>query len=348
MSTEKKIIFVAPFLNAFIKKDLDFLNQNFAVQTNSYSWEQKAKTPLFLIHQFFYFLFNTPNTDVVLIQFGGYWSLIPTIFGKIYRKPVFIVLHGTDCANIPSINYGSLRKKALRLFCGLSYKYATRLLPVSESLIKVENTYNSIEQHQGIRNHFPNLSTPHTTIPNGLDIEKWTESSVEKEKNSFISVFTNKQFILKGGDLIIEAAKLLPNCKFYMVGVNQPNTIEDLPENILFLGRLEFSELQKLYQKAQYHLQLSIFEGFGLALCEAMLNKCIPIGSSVNAIPTIIGETGYTIKTRSLSALTNTIKIAIANNNHIQLGIDAQNRIKELYPSENRQMKLLSVIKESL
>ena len=41
-------------------------------------------------------------------------------------------------------------------------------------------------------------------------------------------------------------------------------------------------KLRNYYSKSQFHFQLSMYEGFGLALCEAMLCRCIPIGSSVN------------------------------------------------------------------
>ena len=184
MNSKQKIVFVAPFLNSFIKNDLDLLSQEFTIITNTYRWDKKIATPLFLIHQFFFFLLRTPSVSSIVIQFGGYWSLIPTLFGKLYNKPVFIILHGTDCASLPSIGYGSYRKTVLKLFCKLSYKFTTKLLPVSDSLIKTTNTYsnNKQEELQGVYNHFPKLTTPYTTISNGLEIKKWNTTEPIKEQ----------------------------------------------------------------------------------------------------------------------------------------------------------------------
>ena len=142
--------------------------------------------------------------------------------------------------------------------------------------------------------HFPNLNTPHLVIPNGLDETFWNcESSSIKDENKCIAVFSKSQFYLKGGDLIIELAKHLPEIKFQIVGIDGNDNLHSAPDNVAFSGRLNHIELRKAYREAQFHFQLSLFEGFGLSLCEAMLCECIPIGSSVNMIPQIIGDTGF-------------------------------------------------------
>lgn len=350
MIKKEKLIFVAPILNSFIKKDYQILKQEFKVVKNIYSWHQKILTPVFLIRQFFYFLFITPSCSCILIEFGGYWSLIPSIFGKIYNKPTFIVIHGTDGCSIPSINYGSYRKKILAIFCEYSFKYAHRLLPVSDSLMKIKNTYSDIksEELQGVLNHFPSIKTPYTTLYNGLDINTWKVDKVVKEEASFITVFTNTQFLRKGGDLILSIAKKNRHCKFYMAGMTRPNHIEDISANVIFLGKLNPEELKTYYKKSRFNLQLAVFEGFGLALCEGMLSQCIPIGSSVNAIPQIIGDTGYILKTKDINKLQLLINKALSDKNKDERGKRAQERIKSLYPLEKRQKKLIEIIKVAI
>ncbi len=350
MSKKEQLIFVAPVLNSFIKKDHDILSQEFEVVNNVYSWDKKVFTPLYLIQQFFYFLFKTPSCSAIVIEFGGYWSLLPTIFGKIYNKPTFIVIHGTDGCSLPSINYGSYRKTLLRIFCKYSFQFAHRLLPVSDSLMQIKNAYSNIksEEDQGVLNHFPSIKTPHTTLYNGLDIDTWSVDTVVKEAASFITVFTNPQFLRKGGDLILSIAEKNKHCKFYMAGMTRPNHVENISDNVIFLGKLSVEELQTYYKKARFNFQLAVFEGFGLALCEGMLSQCIPIGSSVNAIPHIIGDTGYILEFKDIDQLQLIIDKALSDNNKDERGKQAQQRITELFPFEKRQERLIEIIKEAL
>jgi len=48
---------------------------------------------------------------------------------------------------------------------------------------------------------------------------------------------------------------------------------------------------------------LSNFEGFGVAICEAMLCKCVPIVSDVNFLPEIIGDSGFVLRKRDKKML---------------------------------------------
>ena len=292
-----KILYIYPSASSFVKNDIAILSKKYNIITNSYSWDKKFFVPFYLLHQFFFLIFNIRSIKNIIISFGGYWSLLPSIIGKLVNTPVFIILNGTDCASIPSLNYGSLRKSLLRTACELSYKYASALLPVSSSLIKTKNTYysnsKSDETNQGYKYFFPKISTKSIIINNGVDSAFWKRLPyIKKEPKSFISVFSESQFVLKGGDLILKISKKFPDCSFYIVGSKQPILTEEY-KNVHFLGKLSPKELKQYYNKSRFHFQLSIFEGFGMALCEAMLCECVPIGSSVNIIPDIIGDTGF-------------------------------------------------------
>ncbi len=342
---KEKLLFVCPRINKFIQNDIDILAKDFDVRLNCYPWKKKWLIPALLIYQLFSILWSILSIRKIFIEFGGYWSLIPSIIGKIFRKPVFIVLHGTDCASMPSINYGSLRKKLIKLFCGISYENATQLLPVSNSLVFVINDYNFSDKYQGFKHFFPKLKTGYKVIPNGLDINYWTPSPrLIKESNSFIAVFSENQFILKGGDLILELSYLFPNCTFSIAGLDQPKELTNIPDNLLFLGRLSSDELRSEYQKARYHLQLSMFEGFGLSLCEAMLSEAVPIGSEVNIIPEIINQTGWIVKKRCIKELELVVKDALSSTDLEERGKKARARIISKYSGANRE----TLIKKSV
>ena len=347
MNNQKTILFVTPILNNFVLNDLGILTSEYKVIQNTYDWYRKYLTPFFLIHQFFFIAINIARINKIIIEFGGYWSLIPSLFGNLFDKKTIIICHGTDCASIPSLKYGSLGKKYINFFCKISYRLADLICPVSESLIKVENNFhiNIKERKQGILNFFPSLNTPFKVIYNGLDIEFWKDNKYKKRKNTFVSVLSEKQYFLKGADLIYELAIKFKNYNFEIIGLEQPNFLDNVPENLTFSGKIKQKNLIKKYYQSEFYLQLSSFEGFGLSLCEAMLCNCIPIGSSVNMIPEIIGNNGYILKERDINKLFEIIKIATNSKNKNIMRKKARNSIIERFKLTSRKKILLHTLK---
>lgn len=346
MNRKHIVLFVAPSLPSFVKNDIRILSEKYNVIQNIYNWKKKQLTPFYLIHQIFFFLKKAPGAKAIFISFGGLWSAIPSLIGKITGTPVFIILNGTDCAALPALKYGSLRKKTIRTACRISYQSCDLLLPVSESLVKIKNTYHADDQdaYQGFKHFFPKLKTRHMTIHNGLDTDFWKRpENVTKEAENFVAVFNNNQYFLKGGDLIMEVAKKFPDCRFRIAGCNTPVEEIDVPSNVTFLGKIKPDELKELYSRSRYHLQLSIFEGFGYALGEAMLCECIPIVSSVNMLPEIAGEAGFVLEKRDVRLLENTIRKALNVQNSHELGKIARQHIVNNYSLERRKDNLLSI-----
>lgn len=342
-----KLLFIAPQLNGFIKNDLSLLEPRFDITTSVYNWYNKFLVPYNLAKQFFFLILFCRKFDRIMIHFGGYWSLLPVLFGKIVKIPTYVVLHGTDSASIPSIQYGSIRKFFPRMFCRWTYHHASILLPVSDSLIETENNYsNDSRSLQGIRNYFPDININYQVIHNGLDIDFWKPMESKRKPHAFISVFTIHQFNLKGGDLIIEIARERKDLSFILVGISEKEAnrrISNIPSNVHFKGIVNKKELRSLFSSCKMHLQLSLFEGFGLALCEAMLCECVPIGSSVNMIPEIIGESGFILKNKDKTQLLNIIDQRI-NYNLDKLGQMARKRIMNNYSNDIRKKNLLKIL----
>ena len=136
--------------------------------------------------------------------------------------------------------------------------------------------------------------------------------------------------------------------KFQIVGIEDNDNLHSAPDNVVFSGRLNHIELRKAYRKAQFHFQLSLFEGFGLSLCEAMLCECIPIGSSVNMIPQIIGDTGFILNQKKIDLLIDIMKKAIATNNKEDLGKKARQRIVENFNADISIHNFLNALKVCL
>ncbi len=104
------------------------------------------------------------------------------------------------------------------------------------------------------------------------------------------------------------------------MGLNKLSYLHEENENVFFLGKLTPERLRNYYNKSQFYIQLSIFEGFSVALCEAMLCGCIPIGSSVNVIPEIIGDSGFIFHKKDITELENLIHKVLSVEHKDELG----------------------------
>ena len=341
-----ELIYITSSRSSFVEVDLAILSKHYRLVVSIYPWKKKWLLPFLMLRQVGFLMSRCFSVKLIIISSAGYWSLIPVLFGKIFAVPVYIILNGSDCAALPLINYGNLRKPLLKSVCRKSLELADLLLPVSESLVMTQNTYYSPEviDRQGYHHFFPGINTEYHVIFNGLNHNYWeTENAAEKEGNSFISVFSASQYILKGGDLIVEIARRFPDCIFYMAGLKHPPDASDGSPNIRFLGHLSASELREYYRRSRFHFQLSIFEGFGCTLCEAMLCECIPIGSAVNIIPMIIGDTGLILEHRDADLLETIINRALAIHDKHESAVMARRRVIENFSIENREKQLVSV-----
>ena len=338
---KERLLFIYPKKFTFINTEIKILSDNYELISQDQNWNNKLLLPINFIRQFFFLIFNITKVNTILISFGGYSSYLPSVIGRFFGKKVAIVVHGTDCVSFPEINYGNLRKPLMRWFTRKSYKNANIILPVSESLVYTENNFFSHNTMKfGYSYHLKNIDTPYKVIPNGLIIEDWRkDETVQKDKNSFISVLSKGNILLKGVDLIIDVASRFPNHNFFLAGIDNLENFQEV-ENIFCLGKLSPKELNFWYSKTQFYLQLSNTEGFGVALCEAMLCNCIPIVSDVNSLPTIVGDSGFILKKRDLNMLNDLINVALKSDIS-DLEVKTRNRIINNFSTQNRQKLLI-------
>lgn len=333
-------------LSSFVKKDIQILSEEFELNVFLFDQTKKSKLPFSFIKQFFHLLFKSKNVKGYVIQFAGYHSFLPVLVAKLMRKKSIIILGGTDCVGFPSIKYGCFYNKNLKHFTKISLKKANLLLPVSETLVFTDYSYNKDDYpHQGYKYFIPNIKTNHITIPNGYDSKKW-ENNIEKIERTFITIAADlgSRFgvKLKGIDLILDAAQLLSNCTFYIVGGNKIQ--QQLPDNVIPIENLPHEELPKFIGNKQFYLQLSMSEGFPNALCEAMLSGCVPIVSNVGAMPVIVSDKGYILKEKNKQLLVDLINLAL-NEYSIEKSKEAVKQIKDNFTIENRKQMLNSAIK---
>jgi len=344
MKGKPKILYVYAFNSSFIRKDKELLEGNFDLVPLFFNPLPRWKTPFSLLRQGFQILFNLRRTKAIVCQFAGFHTVLPVLIGKLSRTKTSIILLGAECHNYPGIQHGNFRKKGLAWATKISFKYASQLLPIDDSLVNFENTYDDSEpKHQGFIGLLPSLTTKYQVIPHGFDSAIFKPAEQFNQSNSFITVSSSVAppvFQRKGIDLILKTAPLFPQCNFTILCKNDYLEESELPNNVKLLQAVPYEKLPEILSAHSFYLQVSIAEGLPNALCEAMLCGCIPIGSNAFAIPYIIENTGFIVKKRTVEALAQQIKLALESNNKIELSKAARKRIIENFPLEFRIQKL--------
>jgi glycosyltransferase involved in cell wall biosynthesis len=335
------IIYTFPVRTAFIERDLEMIRPVAEIKPLEYT-QNPLKLPFVFILQFFQLLWFLPRTSQYLCFFGGYHSVLPVWFGRVFGKKCTIQAGGTDCINMPEIGYGNFRKKWLRIATVYSFKNCSLILPVADALIKQEYRYDpKINPKQGLRNLIPDLKTPIQVIPNGFDTDFWRDLGEKRKPMSFISVATGTSLrsraIVKGYDLIERLATKHPDWTFTLIGdprYSSPNA------NVRILGKMGKDELKEQYNTHQFYLQLSTSEGFPNALGEAMACGCVPIGSAVGAIPEIIGDPRLILQFKDLDLLDT----LISSLDPPALRERSSQRIKDNFSFDRRRKELLQAL----
>lgn len=344
---KSKLIFVFPNTSSFVRRDVGIMQEQYNVITFSFNPSKKILLPFVFVKQFLFLLYHLPAARIVVCQIAAYHSFLPVLLAKLFRKPSVIFLAGTDCARFPSVQYGNFCKPVLAWFTAVSVRCATHLAPKHGSLIRAPYHYDfSGAPEQGVACFVKDLQTPYTVIPNGFDETVFYPLPVTRKPQSFITVAvgigTSNINTLKGVDMIVEVAQLLPACTFTLVGVEGRRGLSNLPPNITCLPPQDTGQLQHLYSGHQYYLQLSLSEGFPNAVCEAMLCGCIPIVSDVNALPDIAAGCGFVLRQRNINQLQQLL-VEVANEEIEKLSNASIDRILRQYSLIQRKERLTNL-----
>jgi glycosyltransferase involved in cell wall biosynthesis len=334
--------------SSFVNQDISTLQIDFNVKLFLFKSRNKLLLPVVLLRQKLFLFRNIYSAKALICQFAGYHSLLPVIFGKIFRKPCVVVVGGTDCTSMPSINYGNLRKPLLRWFTLKSLKFAAHIISPSRSLVECDYTYSDLDfPKQGYRYFDKSIKTSYSVIFNGVDTTRFKPGDRPlNKKSSFLTICANidkRNFRLKGIDLFIAVAEYFPDCDFAIIGKVTDGFNMIKPDNVNLIDFVPNEDLPAKMTQFTFYCQLSMSEGFGLALAEAMACGCIPIVSRVGIMDFIAGDSGFYLENRDVYLLKSVIGKALESD-IVSLGIRARARIVENFEAQKRRTELLKLL----
>ena len=214
--------------------------------------------------------------DIIHVHGIGFFSDFLILTKALHKKPIIISTHG-----------GIFHTKNIS-FLKVIYFYGIQkiLLHFADKIIAVSrNDYK----------RFSEISDKVELIENGIDILKFKQG--KKIKNTFL--YLGRFSKNKRVDKLLEVFSYLKKKNFSLLiaGTDWDNLLKDYQNKSMELGidgKVGFivnpdeQQTKDLYASSDYFVSASRYEGFGLALVEAMASGSIPIVHKNEGFSTII------------------------------------------------------------
>jgi glycosyltransferase involved in cell wall biosynthesis len=326
----KKILFVAPPFQPFIKKDYEILKRRFRVKCVVYNYDDK-KSLLLLVPRI---IKGVLWADLTYSWFGSFHAFFAVLFSKILRKKSIVVAGGYDVAKMTEITYGLMNMRLWRLFPMFSFKYCDRILAVSEYARREINENINVDDEKVV------------VVHHGFDKNKFFPRKAKENLVITVGQVNSQALYVKGLINFAKTSKFLPDTKFYLIGQVEKQSIRRLrrinQHNLLYKGFVPHEELASLMQRAKVYVQISAHESFGCSVAEAMLCECIPVVTACGALPEVVGDTGYYVPYGDVEATAKITTRALRDGE--AKGEKARKRIEKEFPIEKREKRLIEVV----
>lgn len=118
--------------------------------------------------------------------------------------------------------------------------------------------------------------------------------------------------------------------------------------DVKFLDFIPDEDLPSLYSHGECFVLVSLYEGFGLPVLEAMANKCLVVISNRSSLPEIAGEAGILVEPENIESIQNGLEKALTeksskkSDRRIQLGLE---RVK-MFSWEKAAKQTLEVLEK--
>ena len=330
----KKVGFIAHNDTAFVERDIEVIGKYY--ETRAVYGVPDHHSPLGMTAKVTEIIQVVRWADVLVLWFADWHSYIASTVASVLDKPIITVVGGYDVASIDEIDYGGLNTERGHSRNNYIFQSSDRILPVSTGL------------KQDLLTHFNLDERKVQVVPLGFDHEKYyPQSNVERSGVLTVALADAETTLrVKGLDHYSEIAKQFPESEFVVVGVSDAakDILEaDQPKNLRLVGPVKHNELLHYYQEASVYCQLSMREGFGSALAEAMLCGCIPVGYDVQGVANLVAGVGHLVPTREPENAIDSVTKALSGDAEQRKSV--RDFIKQNFSREKRGLDIKNIIK---
>lgn len=168
-------------------------------------------------------------------------------------------------------------------------------------------------------------------------------------------LLVGKDFHAKAGDQVLAALAVLraevdPAITLTVVGPAEWPTPGGPPPGVDFRGRLPLASLPDLYAEHDLFVMPSRFEGFGIALVEALSHGLPCIARNAYAMPEIVrpGENGELVETESADELAHTIAAVLENDRIFETTAKQATDVRRHYTWQRAAQDVLTAAAEAV
>jgi glycosyltransferase involved in cell wall biosynthesis len=279
------------------------------------------------------------RADVVFGWHASSHTLLALILARLMRRPSVLVIGGVDTARLPEIGYGMQRGGPRRWIARWTIANATRLITNSRSSLA------EIEANLGLG---PDRVT---LVYHGIPDRFGDRGDMDAERMALsVGVVDRRNLKRKGQRPFTQAAARLPDVQFVLVGRWLDDAIEELravaSANVSFTGYLDDQTLDRYFRRAGVYVQPSRHEGFGLAVAEAMLARCVPVVTDAGALLEVVGDAGVVIPAPEPAQVADGVRRALELGP--EAGERARRRVLKEFPYDMRRDGICREIEAAL
>lgn len=272
------------------------------------------------------------RSDVALSWFALDHAWAACRLARILKRRSAVIVGGIDAANRPDFDYG--------VFLNPAMARRTRYALARSDRVLVVDSFLRDEIRRNARIDRPDI----VTVPTGYDVDHFRPDGGLRRNVLTVGLVEDTNLRRKGLTTFVEAARLLPEYPFVLVGARDNAATDRLrataPPNLRLLPHLSDEQLLEEYRRARVYVQASLYEGLPNSLAEAMACGCVPVGTRIAGIPTLIGDAGFYVPPEDPKATAAAIRRAHEEGDSGRV----RARIVESFPLERRRQALIEIV----